>query len=276
MELFLFQNMRSNFYPSFEDQGEEWTILASNLTVTHFNWDTTTLEDGSNYLLKIEAKCTEGHIVVEVLSSTFSIVNSFPYQFAFQVFLVLTSLFMIVGIGYFLYTSKRRVPKSIIEIFQSDQIDFLKSLYGKVIIGLENIAIGIIPEPKGFSPLEPVKPTTLVEYFPFDIKKDLISGLKGRTVLTLIEIAYQYPKETNPMRLAKTLDLPPSTISYEIKRLVKLQYLVPFVSPQALRDGRFRSYSITHKGSLFLRTLKGALSLSIKQMTEKDHSWDFS
>jgi DNA-binding MarR family transcriptional regulator len=253
------------------DQGEEWIALASNLTATHFNWDTTTVADGSSYLFKIEAKCDEGLIVVEI-SRTFTITNTFPGddQFLFQLFIGVVGLIMIVGVSYFLYTFKTRVPETIIDFFQSDQIDFLKSLYGKIMVGLENIAIGVIPEPKGSPLLEPVEPTTLVEYFPIDIKKDLLSGLKGRTVLTLIEIAYQYPEETNPMRLAKTLDIPPTTVSYEINRLMKLEYLEPFVSPQVLKDGRFRNYTITPKGSSFLRILKGALELSIRRLGEKD------
>ena len=252
------------------NQGEEWITLASNLTVTHFNWDTTTVDDGSNYLLKVEAKCDKG-LIVDEISNTFTIDNTFPgAEFVIQLFVLVTSLIMVVGVGYFLYTSKRRVPKTIIDFFQSDQIDFFKSLYGKALIGLENITTGVIPEPKGFPLLEPVEPTTLVEYFPFDIKKDLISGLKGRTVLTLIEIAYQYPEETNPMKLAKTLDIPPTTVSYEINRLRELEYLEPFVSPQVLKDGRFRNYTITPKGASFLRTLKGALELSIRRLREKD------
>ncbi|MFX1507123.1 MAG: right-handed parallel beta-helix repeat-containing protein [Promethearchaeota archaeon] len=252
------------------DQGEQWINLASNLTVTHFNWDTTTVGDASSYLLKIEAKCDKG-LIVDEISNTFTIDNTFPGgEFVIQLFILVASLIVVAGVGYFLYTSKTRVPKTIIEFFQSDQIDFFKSLYGKVLIGLENITAGVIPESKGFPLLEPVEPATLVEYFPFDIKEDLISGLKGRTVLTLIEIAYQYPEESNPMKLAKTLDIPPTTVSYEINRLRELEYLEPFVSTQVLKDGRFRNYTITPKGTSFLRTLKGALELSIRRLREKD------
>ncbi|MFX0119616.1 MAG: NosD domain-containing protein [Promethearchaeota archaeon] len=253
------------------DQGEEWIVLASNLTATHFKWDTTKVADGSTYLLKIEAKCDEGLIVAEI-SKTFTIANmsSGGNQFVIQLFIVVASLILMVGVSYFLYTSKTRVPKTIIDFFPSDQIDFLKSVYGKVIIGLENIQSAIISEHQDIPLLEPVEPTTLVEYFPSDFRDELISGLKGRTVLTLIEIAYQHPEETNPMRLAKTLDIPPTTVSYEINRLMELEYLERFVSPQVLKDGRFRNYIITPKGISFLRILKGALELSIRRLREKE------
>lgn len=254
------------------DQGEEWILLASNLTATHFNWDTTTVADGSNYLLKIEAKCDEGYVIVEI-SREFRINNN-PVQgndeLLSQLIIGFIALLVLVGMSYFLYTSRLKVPTTIIELFQNDQIDFLKSIYGKVMIGLENIQSGMISEPQVTPLLDAVEPTTLIEYFPSDIRGDLTSGLKGRTVLTLIEIAYQYPEETNPMRLAKTLDIPPTTVSYEINRLMELEYLEPFISPQVLKDGRFRNYIITPKGASFLRILKGALELSIRRLREKD------
>jgi parallel beta-helix repeat protein len=35
--------------------GGSWTLLASNLTVTSYTWDSSTVPDGTNYLLKVEA-----------------------------------------------------------------------------------------------------------------------------------------------------------------------------------------------------------------------------
>jgi DNA-binding MarR family transcriptional regulator len=137
----------------------------------------------------------------------------------------------------------------------------------------------VIPEPRGLPYLEPIQPpdpTTLVDYFPPNIRKDLKSGLKGRTVLVLIEITYQLPEETNPMKLAKILDIPPATISYEINRLIKLQYLEPYISHQVLKDARYRNYTITPKGISFLRFLKDALDLSIQRVREKDRSYDLN
>jgi hypothetical protein len=43
-----------------------------------------------------------------------------------------------------------------------------------------------------------------------NIRNDIISGLKGRMILTLIEIAHQYPAEANHASLCKKLDIPPS------------------------------------------------------------------
>ena len=43
-------------------------------------------------------------------------------------------------------------------------------------------------------------------------RKDFISGLKGRMILTLIEIAHLYPDDTNHASLSKKLCIPPSTL----------------------------------------------------------------
>jgi len=102
---------------------------------------------------------------------------------------------------------------------------------------------------------------------------DLISGLRGRSVLTLIEIAYQAADVTNPSNLARILDIPLSSISDEIKKLIQLGYLEYHLSPKMLQDGRYRNYVITGKGVSFLRILKGALELTINRLKEKKHDF---
>jgi DNA-binding MarR family transcriptional regulator len=98
-----------------------------------------------------------------------------------------------------------------------------------------------------------------------NIRNNLISGLKGRMILTLIEIAHNYPYEINHAVLCKKLGIPPSTLSNQIKKLIELDYLESSLSVITLRDARYRNYSITMKGISFLRLLREALDLSIKR-----------
>ncbi|MHA2227084.1 MAG: right-handed parallel beta-helix repeat-containing protein [Candidatus Hodarchaeales archaeon] len=182
-----------------------------------------------------------------------------------------------LSLGYVLYKRKFKRQEAFSEsegqipfeeVFPSDQIESLKPLYHKLIVGLENIQTASLPEPVTVTLLEPAESVELVEYFPSDIKDDLISGLKGRTILTLIEIAYQDPSETNLVKLAKSLDIPVSTLSKEIKRLNELKYVESFASSKVLHDARFKNYIITPKGFKFLFILKEALRITITRLKE--------
>ena len=105
-------------------------------------------------------------------------------------------------------------------------------------------------------------------------KNDFISGLKGRMILTLIEIAQQYPDETNHASLCKTLGIPPSTLSNQIKKLIELDYLESSNIPRLLYDARYRNFRITLKGISFLQMLKDVLDSSISRfedLTFSDH-----
>ncbi|MFX0121059.1 MAG: NosD domain-containing protein [Candidatus Hodarchaeota archaeon] len=42
------------------NSGTTWDILATGLSVTSYDWDTTTLADGANYLIQVNASCIEG------------------------------------------------------------------------------------------------------------------------------------------------------------------------------------------------------------------------
>ena len=99
-------------------------------------------------------------------------------------------------------------------------------------------------------------------------RKDIISVLKGRMILTLIEFAHLHPTESNHVSLCKKLDIPPSTLSNQIKKLVKLDYLENSISPKNLYDARYRNYRITIKGISFLHMLREVLNLSIKRVEE--------
>ena len=67
--------------------------------------------------------------------------------------------------------------------------------------------------------------TVVGNLFPPKIRNELKSDLKGRTVLILVEIAYQFPTRSNMSYISKSLAIPFQTVSYEIKRLIELKYI---------------------------------------------------
>jgi hypothetical protein len=57
------------------DGGTTWTLLKADLTGTIFIWDTNTVPDGSNYILKIEAISSGNLNAMFISLSPFSIAN---------------------------------------------------------------------------------------------------------------------------------------------------------------------------------------------------------
>ena len=99
-------------------------------------------------------------------------------------------------------------------------------------------------------------------------RKDFISGLKGRMILTLVEIAHHYPEETNHATLCKNLGIPRSTLSNQIKKLIELDYLETTISTKLLNDARYKTFRITMKGISFLNMLKDVLDSTVKRFEE--------
>ena len=200
------------------------------------------------------------------------------FFFLFLIFSVIVIAVLILGITYYYYPEKFRrklrlatiqPPLLLEEAFSTNQIELLKPIYNKLIVGIDNVQNSPLYEPVETVVItEPSDPLDLVEYFPNEIKKDLLSGLKGRTLLTLIEIGFQDPSETNLVKLAQNLDIPVSTLSKDIKQLNKLKYVETYVSGKVLRDARYRNYTITPKGYKFLLTLKEALKITINRLKE--------
>jgi parallel beta-helix repeat protein len=62
----------SVYYSS--DAGTNWILLETDLLATSYAWDTTTVSDGSNYLIKVVVTCSEG-FSTEVISELFTIQN---------------------------------------------------------------------------------------------------------------------------------------------------------------------------------------------------------
>lgn len=104
----------SVYYSS--DSGKSWNLLASGLTATIYDWNTSTVFDGSTYLIKVVVTCSEGLIMEDVSNGTFSIKNTGSFLdlltplaiIAIIIILVITVL--IVG-----FLSLRKVPSKIEE-----------------------------------------------------------------------------------------------------------------------------------------------------------------
>ncbi|MFX0171253.1 MAG: NosD domain-containing protein [Candidatus Hodarchaeota archaeon] len=255
------------------DEGMNWVNIVSALSVNFYTWDTSTLPFDAQVLIQIVASCSDGCWLsnyVQVVTKKGSLIDT---NFILFFITILGGLIVTGGLSYYAYNSQIFRQKSFVDYFQSEKIEFLKPIYHKVIVGLENITTAIIFETME-SPLleEPTTPISLAKWFPTDYRSELKSELKGRTVLTLIEIAFLYAEEANLTILAQNLNIPPSTLSNELRKLVKLNYLDFHVSPQVLHDGRSRHYIITPKGISFLKILKSALELTIRRIKEKKQS----
>lgn len=59
-----------------DDSGSTWFSLASDLDTTSYQWDTTTVLGGSEYLLKVVTICSAGLNTEDVTDSTFTIQNA--------------------------------------------------------------------------------------------------------------------------------------------------------------------------------------------------------
>lgn len=238
----------------------------------------------NSYPIDGAASNTDPYPLMELSKEAIENIGKNPINLEILVFIliILTVFGGSTGLGYFIYKTRliQQVTKTEFETEEpfadfdlSEQIEQLTPLYHKLVVGIENLQTSTLPQPITVPLLEPAEPRRLVEYFPSDIKKDLRSGMKWRTILTLIEIAYQDPSEANPVRLAQSLDIPAPTLSKEIKKLKELHYIESFVSAQVLRDGRYRSYTITQKGFRLLYVLKETLKLTITRLKEKEGAY---
>jgi parallel beta-helix repeat protein len=59
-------------------KGQSWVSLASNLIATSYEWNTSTTQDSSNYLIKVIATCSAGFSAEDVSDSVFTIDNIPP------------------------------------------------------------------------------------------------------------------------------------------------------------------------------------------------------
>jgi DNA-binding MarR family transcriptional regulator len=257
------------------DNGVNWIQLTFAHMGTSYQWNTAIFETyGTNYLIKITVFSKEWGNKEAISEGRFTIDNRKNILFGnitFENFITFGLVALVLAIssitiGYSFY-SNRNKQRSFSGLFQLDKSNFLKEISQKVIIGLDNIKTGFIEESIDIPTLDPpIAPNSMVEYFPSDFQYDLRSEIKGRTVLTLIEIAYQDPSDTNPAKLSKSLNIPLSTLSKEIKRLRKLNYVETHISTQVVQDARYRNFRITTKGFHFLSVLNTALKVTISRV----------
>ncbi|MFX0125445.1 MAG: winged helix DNA-binding protein [Candidatus Hodarchaeota archaeon] len=259
-----------NLYYS-PNNGEDWIQLAFRIKTTSYDWNTNLYETyGTNYFVKVTATSKDWETKEDISDNLFTIDNRgdrFPLENLFLVgFIVLIFPISTLSLGYYFYRVKMK-PQMFIDFFHSDKIDHLKSIRHKLIIGLDNLQNGYNEALIGTPQVKEIyTPSSMVEYFPSDIQHELRSELKGRTVLVLIEIAYQDPSDTNPVKLAKNLNIPLSTLSKEIKKLRELQYIEMYVSSQVIQDARQKNFEITPKGFKFLSILNIVLKVTIDQL----------
>jgi len=57
------------------DDGHPWIMLASGLSISEYEWDTTTVADGSAYRVQVVATCSEGLTAEDVSDAPFTIQN---------------------------------------------------------------------------------------------------------------------------------------------------------------------------------------------------------
>ncbi|MHA2101677.1 MAG: right-handed parallel beta-helix repeat-containing protein, partial [Candidatus Kariarchaeaceae archaeon] len=144
-----------------KENGEFWSLIATNITGTTFEWNITSSEyNGNNSLIKIVASCGI-HTVEDISDETFTLNypnntsdETFPSnypsnnsdEFLIRLLFFASLSILLLGFIFLYYYSGSKSPKPFIDYFQSDQIEFLRAIYNKVIIGLENTKTNIIPE----------------------------------------------------------------------------------------------------------------------------------
>ena len=156
-------------------------------------------------------------------------------------------------------------------LLETKQITFLRSLYHKLIIGLQkyqsfylnksDLTINFVSTETSNSQ----NTSVIGKLFPPEYRKELNSDIRGRTVLILIELAFQDLESRFQGFLVKELKIPQQTIAFELKRLLDLDYIKIFNSTDTLVDTRIKYYELTHKGLLFLHILKDVISYTLIQ-----------
>ena len=86
----------------------------------------------------------------------------------------------------------------------------------------------------------------------FDIK----NKFRSRTLLILLHIALIFPLSVNISSVAKSLNIPKSTVTDEFRILINLNYVNIDLSLENLSDSRYKFYSLTSKGRNVLESYK--------------------
>lgn len=251
--------------------GTNWIIISETHEYS-LEWNTSLYREyAENCRIKVSASSKEYNTIVEITDiftiDNRKITNNVGSNNDLLTYIAILASLTIVGIGVLRFRPYLFKQKTFLDVIQSEQLDWLKSLSHKVVIGLDNIKTGFVDEIKDLPELTPQSlSTTIVDIFPPSMKHDLLYHVKGRTVLTLIEIAFQNPADTAPSKISKSLNIPLSTLSKEIKKLVELSYVETSITNQMIQDARFKSFTITEKGYSFLINLDKALKIAIERV----------
>ncbi|MHA2100557.1 MAG: hypothetical protein ACW99A_17925 [Candidatus Kariarchaeaceae archaeon] len=249
------------------NNGQNWNLLGNVFLETNYDWNTDLyVEYGTQYLIRILASSMEWTEKEAISESTFTIDNR---EINLIGLMLIIAAIGTLGLGSYYFYTKRNKQSSFASFFQLDRPTFLNEISQKLTIGLDHIKSGFIEEPLELPSIKIdaiIEPTSMIDYFPTNFQYDLRSEIKGRTIITLIEIAYQNPSDTNPAKIAKSLNIPPSTLSKEIKKLKELDYLQTHISTQVVLDARYRNFQITSKGFHFLSLLNTALKVTLNRV----------
>ena len=154
-------------------------------------------------------------------------------------------------------------------LLEFNSLDSIQKVFQKVLIGISNHQSEIYllsKEIKNLSLPEDQESSFVSKKFPENVRNDLKSGLRGKRLLILIEIAYLYPNNSYLSFISKNLELPNQTTSREIKQLKNMGYIEQDIAVDNLIDNRFKYFKLTTKGLIFLHLLKETLSISIINM----------
>ncbi|MHA2362834.1 MAG: right-handed parallel beta-helix repeat-containing protein [Candidatus Hodarchaeales archaeon] len=249
-----------------------WEQKESNLEMTNYLWDTTT-EPAGEYLIKIVAVSIYG-LSVETISdhkitiSRQSRNHNNVLELFIQFFIIVGLLGILAVSGIILYKRKYKKTLVLTELFPVNQPDILRSTYHKIVIGFENAKLERTEDPVILESVDTTDYAALVNIFPSELRNELKTDIRGKSVLILIEIAYQPPMKSYSANIAQILSIPRQTVSEEFKRLLNLHYLQPLISNETLMDGRFKYYGLTRKGITFLHLLKESLRVTLMRMHE--------
>jgi hypothetical protein len=194
--------------------------------------------------------------------------NSFFPELVISVFLLLTVIIIV-----FLYIRKSK-NKNFSNWIETTQMSKLQQLYRKIIIGLDRVQIHLLKNTDSMHfnknlITQSGSSVGVINLFPPEFKNELKSTIRGRTVLVLIELAYQKLEQSHTSFIAVNLKLPFSTVASEIRVLTSLGYIENIISKETLSDARFKFYSLTEKGVLFLYLMKESITLTLTQIDDE-------
>ncbi|UCG00967.1 MAG: right-handed parallel beta-helix repeat-containing protein [Candidatus Heimdallarchaeota archaeon] len=104
------------------DNGSSWDPIASRLTTTRYDWNTTSLPDGTTYLIKVVATSSGGLTTEDISDQTFSVKNIIPPSDSFIpdllsivlfLLLLISGIIIILSFGFFAWrysTKKKPTP----------------------------------------------------------------------------------------------------------------------------------------------------------------------